>query len=373
MKTLKSKLAILSAALLVCGQAGAGWQDSSGSVSLQAPGEPALQTQQEIRDYWTPARMNAAVPAMIWLEGKNEPAGQVSGGEPPGEPGVALSSLTGTDEPTVLLGDDARAVLAITGDLVDQPEPMAFGDGLYPYPPPSNTYSIPETWYGSFPLRAVGKVYFSRSGLNYVCSGAVLGGANGDTLQTAGHCVSNGSGTWSTNVIFKPAHRPAWDAPYGTWFYRQLLTTVGWHNSNNYCLDYGFIILAKNSGLSISNVTGHFGYAYNQSRTQHWAILGYPAANGWGGNNMVLSDSSWNRNDSPSGCSPFTMGTGWGQAGGSSGGPWVISYKPQQAGANNYINSVNSYGYIVPDQPAQIYGPYFDSAWKSNYDAAGAL
>lgn len=82
---------------------------------------------------------------------------------------------------------------------------------------------------------------------------------------------------------------------------------------------------------------------------------------------MVVSATSWNLDDSPACVSgPNTLGVGWGLSGGASGGPWVLNYKPQQAGSNNYINGVSSY--VYNDQPEQIYGPYFGAEFASLRD-----
>lgn len=337
-----------------------------------APDPQTVQTDREILDYWTPQRIASARSAIILLEGGPTPT--TTNHEPTDEPGVGYSSADGSAT-TVLVGDDARAVLALTGAVNNYViETTAFGDGLYSYPPPESTYAVPLSWYGSFPIRAVGKVYFEQGGGNFVCSGAVIGGTSGDVIQTAGHCVSDGAGTYSTMVLFKPAHRPSWDCPYGCWTYKTVAARSNWHNNGSFCEDIGCIVANKNAnGKSITQVVGNFGFIYNAPRKQHWHIFGYPAAGSWSGEVIIASAASYNLDDTPDGCTPATMGAGWGQAGGSSGGPWVHIYKPQQSGNNNYINGVNSYFYTNPDQPLQIYSPYFGNEWKSLYDVCGNL
>ena len=46
------------------------------------------------------------------------------------------------------------------------------------------------------------KMFFSQDGGNFVCSSSTIGL---DGVWTAGHCVSDGSGTFSTNVLFCPS------------------------------------------------------------------------------------------------------------------------------------------------------------------------
>ncbi len=344
-----------------------------GNVFSTSPGTPTPQAAQEaVRAYWTEERMRSAQPRQMVLEGSPSPQSARSSHFPTGTPTAGNSGLQGEGHETVLQGDDVRAVLGITGALATDPVvPQAAGDGVYTYPPPQTTYAIPVTWYGSFPLRAVGKLYFSLSGVNYVCSGAVIQTSSNDVIQTAGHCVSDGAGNWATNVLFKPAHRPAWDAPYGTWTARALGARNAWHNNGEnggWCEDLGCVILNTNgSGQHIGEVVGELGYVYDAGRQQHWHLFGYPAENGWSGDVMVVSATSWNLDDSPACVSgPNTLGVGWGLSGGASGGPWVLNYKPQQAGSNNYINGVSSY--VYNDQPEQIYGPYFGAEFASLRD-----
>jgi len=351
-----------------------------GNTAAVAPWEKATTEEQDaaIRAYWTPARINAAMSPMPRLEApaQDEP-NHVSEVEPDNESmGLNTSSIDGKSS-VFLIGSDASDALGLVGLGGEEPlpSPTAFGDGVYNYPPPSNTYAIPETWYGSFPLRAVGKLYFSQGGLNFVCSGSVLNSGSGKVIQTAGHCLSNGAGTFSTNVLFRPAHRPAWTAPFGSWTAQNLAVKTAWHQTGNLCQDLGCIIANPQGGQTIEARVGGFGWLYNAPRTQHWSIFGYPAAGSWSGSAMVLSESSWNLNDAPN-CvvgDPTTMGAGWGQAGGASGGPWIVKYRPQQGGANNYVNGVNSYGYTTPDQPLQIYSPYFGDNWKSLYDLCDSI
>lgn len=63
------------------------------------------------------------------------------------------------------------------------------------------TEYVPAPEYSQMPYKAIGKIYFTRAGMNYVCSGV----ANGNcTVITAGHCVSDGQGHYHSNWIFKP-------------------------------------------------------------------------------------------------------------------------------------------------------------------------
>ena len=63
---------------------------------------------------------------------------------------------------------------------------------------------------------AHGKVFFTDSGVNYVCSGTALTSGNKSVVWTAGHCVNEGPGAYYTNWAFVPAYKDG-ARPYGTW------------------------------------------------------------------------------------------------------------------------------------------------------------
>jgi hypothetical protein len=50
--------------------------------------------------------------------------------------------------------------------------------------------------------------------------------------------------------------------------------------------------------------------------------------------------------------------------GGSSGGPWIQGFS-YGAGPTNYLNGHNSYRYISPNHPLEMFSPYFGTAANS--------
>lgn len=319
-----------------------------------------LEQQQAAVAYWTPARIASAIPATPMIEGA-PPEQDALFEEESGEPGFITSSKDGRT--SVLLTGDEAAAMALSGGI----EPTA--DGYDTYPPPENTYPIPVTWYGSFPIRAVGKVYFSAGGYNYVCSGSAIGNRG---VLTAGHCLAPGNGTWTTNWIFRPAWRDPW-APYGTWTaYAKNVYTVWFNNGGpgGYCRDVGAAKVSDLGGSTLAATVGHLGFSWNHSRLQHWSMHGYPSSSPWVGSIQVKTGASYSNTVDP-GCisGPSTTGAGTRQTPGCSGGPWIRTYRPQQWGANNYANGVFSYYYTA--SPLRMYSPYFDTSVKTDiYDWA---
>jgi hypothetical protein len=229
----------------------------------------------------------------------------------------------------------------------------------YTYPPPENTWAVPVTWYGSYPIRTVGKVYFTQNGSNYVGSGSSQGGR---AVLTAGHVVSDGAGNFSSNFIFVPALRGAW-APYGTWVHDgHTITATAWFSSHEWCRDVGLFGTVDHSGVKLSSTVGSLGYSWNWGSTQAWTGFGYPTV-GWSGTVMVATNASYSRSDAPGGCTPSTIGMGTSQTPGCSGGPWIWRYRAQQFSLN-YTQGVFSYYYT--GNPLEFFSPYFDAWVKDN-------
>ena len=296
----------------------------------------------DVLAYWTPERMADARPANPELPGQPSPPAE-GPALPTGPPG-AVSGSPGGDW---LLVEVDEATLVEFAQSVELP----LG---YTYPPPENTWAIPVPWYGSYPIRTVGKVYYTQNAINYVASGSSQGGRS---VLTAGHVVSDGSGNWSSNVTFIPALRGTWK-PYGTWVGDGwMLVASAWHTGNNWCRDVAFFAVLDQGGLTLSQRVGHLGYAWNWSVTRAWTGLGYPTV-GWSGAIMVATNASNSKTDAPSACTPATMGMGTRQTPGCSGGPWIWRYRAQQFSLN-YTNGVFSYYYGAT--PLEFFSPYFDT------------
>jgi V8-like Glu-specific endopeptidase len=325
-------------------------------------------------EFWTPARMKAAKPYPIpTVDGDPLPfyqtAAQVSIGNPAYGPSAdatdALLQAEDASEPiSRLLSESERETLALAAAV----EPMANGYDVYP--PPQNTFYVwlalygnTPTRYSRFPYSASGKVFFTKGGLSYVCSGSTQ---KGSAVLTAGHCVSNGRGTFHTRWSFVPSYKNG-ARPFGTWYARRLATFSDWHTNGwrgRYGRDVGYAIVSRKSGRNISSYTGYVGIAVNQSRYKLFNVLGYPSASPYVGKYLVRTEASTARIDCR--MSPCTDGVGTRQTPGASGGPWLINFRLLAGGAANLANGVNSY--IYTSRPRVLYSPYFDSAvlnfWK---------
>lgn len=207
---------------------------------------------------------------------------------------------------------------------------------------------------------AHGKVFFTDSGVNYVCSGTALASGNKSVVWTAGHCVNEGPGQNYTNWAFVPAYKDG-ARPYGTWAARALLTTDAWRTSGDFSFDEGAGVVSTNAaGQSLTDVVGSRGIAFNQSPQQHYLAHGYPAAPPFTGGRMFICESDLALRDTSA--NPQTLGIGCDMTGGSSGGGWIVG---------NNLLSVTSYGYQTLRNV--LFGPYHGAVAQQLYASAGSI
>ena len=220
----------------------------------------------EVRRYWTPERMKAAIP----MDRTNRGGDPQTYAKPSGGGGSATST-----EVTIAPGSVQTAL---------------------------------------------GKVFFSDGASNYVCSGTAL---EGNIVWTAGHCVNEGPGDFYTNFLFVPAYRDG-AAPYGKFPAPQLDTTDRWQTLGQFGVDVGAAIPATNEfGQELEAVVNERPIVFNTIRNQRYRAYGYPAAGKFNGQRLRVCDTAWSRNDTSA--DPDTMGVPCDMTGGSSGGGWLTS------------------------------------------------
>ena len=257
------------------------------------------------------------------------------------------SPLTGTSEEVGVRG----RLVAGTED-GDTSRPAGGSPAVYDYPYPYTRYGLDSPLYGVAPYRTVGKIFFRRGGSNLVCSGASVVGGPRQIVFTAGHCLNNGNGTYSRNVVFVPAYRNG-NRPFGTFAARTLWVIAAWDEEADHSYDYGAFDVGRNAaGKLLGPAVGKLGFAFDQPRDLHWSAFGYPAGSPFTGGTMHVCHASRAVDDlSDPGIGPDPIGIGCDLTGGSSGGPWIFRLK-----RGSYLNSVISYGYFA--EPEGTYGPY---------------
>lgn len=316
--------------------------DASGNITSPFS---AIQTMAEAAEIWTAAAMESAEPCdIIEIDESDE-------------------ALAETSE--MVIGEATRLIPGGEPEDMDEPGPESAAELEtlgYSYPAPFSRWENFDD-YRSWPYRAVGKLFFKRSGRSYVCSASSIGCC---AIITAGHCVhagNNAGSGWSTDVVFVPAYKDG-NAPFGVWPASYSMTRVQWYRngiSKGLSEDIGGCILRKQSGKSISQRVGWLGFAWNWSRNQHWLSHGYPAGSPFNGRRMQINAGSFAYSGDV-GASPAPVGMGNDLTGGSSGGPWIWRF-----GTGNHVNGINSYR--RRSKPKEMFSPYFGNAAKSLYDA----
>lgn len=322
--------------------------------------------------YWTPERIQNAKPYPLpMLNGAPpSPSSITPQRAPQGTPGFLPGMAP---QGSALMREDEGLLQTLAGGAQDSEpsssegafESLAAG---YDYPPPHTTFFVYNTLYGSprgiYPYKAIGRVFFTGSdGLNYACSGASIGYR---AVFTAGHCVHDGNGLssgWHTNWIFVPGYKNTRISTANAWAAEALWTTLGWYRDSNLGLDFGAVVTVDKRRRTLSATVGALGFAYNLSEAQHWSSFGYPAQNPFNGLWLVQTDASFSRADTT--YTPNPLGIGSTQNAGTSGGPRILNFAPGVVSGSNYLNGVNSYRY--PDQPNEIFSPYFGDAAYSLY------
>ena len=322
---------------------------------------PTRQTLAEVEAYWTSARIaQAEAYPMPTRSGSPSTAEGtlVPMAEPTGAPGAVAGALPG--------GAPLGTAVPETST---EPQHTPYHDFI-----PYTRWSLIGR-YDKFPNYTVLKMLFSQdhdgngTGSNFVCSASSMGP---DEAWTAGHCVTNNLGLsqpgsfndgWSYNILVCPVYDNGIHPAHGCWGGGPV-TLAGYRNGGNGNLDFGGIDTSDNGTVIAGQIgahTGWLGFAWNQSRNQHWVAMGYPAGAPFAGGKIIMSASAYGYDDD---WQPDTiMGVAMGSdlTGGSSGGPWIISYGlPGQVagGGGNYINGHNDWKWNT--EPEAMVSPYFD-------------
>jgi hypothetical protein len=246
----------------------------------------------------------------------------------------------------------------------DSPAPLG-----YSYPPPFTRYeAIPA--YHLYPLRTVGVLFFTQNGIDYRCSASSIGN---HAIWTAGHCVSDGAGNWSYNLLYIPGYKDGQPIIPGLQWAPEfnLAAYNGWHLYGDLCYDMGVAGMQPLGGVYPVSVLGWLGFAWNWPRDQHWFEIGYPSQAPFDGNRMMICASSHSSDDDPCvvGTVP-TQGAGCDQTPGCSGGPWIKDFS-WTSGSTNYLNGNFSYHYIGLED--EKFSPYFDDLAKGLWDFAQGM
>jgi V8-like Glu-specific endopeptidase len=339
-----------------------------------------ISQQRAVLRYWTPSRMEHAVPLGPATSVLRAAAGAITqpvaglvgaglvgtgllGAGPAASPPrpAALGSLV---PPLEFLAAPARVAPMSRVAPVAPAGRASRGARLLRAAGGGRTTGAPWTGGGAI-ARTTGKIFFTLGGTDYVCSGAVVASANADVTVTAGHCVSDGNGNWATNWTFVPGYSNG-SAPYGSYPARRYFVAGPWTSSANEDYDVAFVALNTASvggtATHVGSAVGGLGVAFG---TQPGRVdaFGYPAEPPYSGEQLYYCAGG----TSPD---PYhaTSDTGLNCAmtEGSSGGPWLSGFNGSTGIGT--VTSVSSFKY--DDGTDIMYGTSFGASAKSLYQQA---
>jgi V8-like Glu-specific endopeptidase len=224
------------------------------------------------------------------------------------------------------------------------------------------------------PATTSGKVFFTTTGNgvreNWVCSASAVNSGGKDTVFTAGHCVYGSLGgevpgeKWHSNWEFVPDYSNG-SAPYGVWTARQLWTLGNYVSNQDEGDDIGAAVMNANSaGQHLVNVVGGQGIAWNYGANQYVFDFGYPAAPPFNGLTLQECDGG-EFNFSVYASSTMELTCNF--TGGSSGGPWLMSF----GGEFGYVNGVNDF--TVNGLSGKVFSAYFGNNAAALYNVTASL
>jgi V8-like Glu-specific endopeptidase len=328
--------------------AGAAGRPAGSAVVQDATGTAA---QAAAVRYWTPARISAALRAAD---------GQPSDGQPSdGQP-----------------SDGRRARL-----LVRKPPPAPRTASAPRRTGDTAGAGLPWTHEGAV-AAAVGKVFFTLGGDDYVCSGTLVGGKHPDVVLTAAHCVAGGvaggatggqgkggATQWATNWMFVPGFADGL-LPYGEYTARRFFVSKDWTGPEGGREQYDTAFVQVTSatlyGVSGPRVPGTaqpppglpvtFAGRQDTAPLSRTYVFGYPAELPYSG--LYLSYCA-----GPVGTSGGSVRTPCGMTAGDSGGPWLAGFSPrsgsgQVVAVSTYKMSGNLrvlYGAVLGPQARALY------------------
>jgi len=383
-------------------------QNSAKTVEPKATVAPTSAVSEEARikalqEFWTPERLAAARPMPL---PKVDPASVIPSNAPAPGPARFSPAIPPAIKPQPA-GEPSLERFPLNQDVDEdasfdaQPDATPSPDG-FSYEMPFNDYRTQIN--AAFPYSTMGKLFFAiPAGVpgenpgEYVCSAAVVG--NSYTVITARHCMFDyASKKWYGSWVFFPEWNNggsssvggltatgAVNGQHGAWYPElamtwtsgsaQVMSLSGGYDIGMFLMHDGTGTGCKgNKGKTIGYYTGAMGWVYNGNSSQiQWNQFGYPQAPPFEGNYLYQNNGATGIVN-PLG-SNYVVEVGDPQTGGTSGGPWVVGFNPNNgpnvetattpnnnfANGNNFDNGVNSFVWTTPAQPLAMNGTVFET------------
>jgi V8-like Glu-specific endopeptidase len=179
---------------------------------------------------------------------------------------------------------------------------------------------------------AVGKIFFTLGGSDFVCSGALVRSKHAYVVLTAAHCVRNGRGQWATNWTFVPGYKDGTD-PYGQYTARRFFVSPRWTgpDTGRERYDVAFVRVTPAAADGPRRAGGPAGLPIRFAATQKVVgsgvayVFGYPALAPYTG----LYANYCAGQAAASSIRPGSVRTLCAMTAGDSGGPWLAGFSPR--------------------------------------------
>lgn len=226
--------------------------------------------------------------------------------------------------------------------LIIEPSPAKTNiDGSIPAKPALERADVNQR-----PFWNAGKLYFSKSDGDYVCSAQFVGHKR--VLMTAAHCLRDKkTGDWYKNFMFYQRYEDgsSWNDSFKIGCAAVRNDWITGDDSWNWSKDYGFLTTFLDSNAGWLGMKSGIPYS-------SWTSIGYPSNYG-DGKYLMKADGHMGEKLSHGviRMDKNPMGPG------SSGGAWIAELTTPTA-EGNYAVGLNSYG--NSGYPESMFGPYFD-------------
>jgi hypothetical protein len=368
MHTLARLLTILVVIVVTATALGATDASAAPPAPITTPGA-GIGHDQQVRDYWTAARVRNAVPMEYSIDARGQAAR--SGVQPSPQKRPTKTPTLTPPSPTVTPTIKPTTTPSVTPTAT----PTATTGSLWP----DNTQGVAS---------ATGKVYFTLGRTDYVCSGTVVAETAADraVVLSAGHCIyDEGANAFATNWMFIPdydsgqafftANGGCSAFPGLCWVADALVAPKAWADgtasSPNFASDFAYAVFTTPS--EVSSAIRSYALQTGATPASSVAAFGYPAAAPYDGTQLVYCAGTTIYDPYQSPATATNWGIACNMTGGSSGGGWLRNFSDPDDMSGAQIVSLNSYKYTAGPYTGYMFGPLLTSQAVTALSVATSL